>query len=790
METVSSEVYPQRATEAGGVAVAHENGPAAILHGEGGVLFRAWRILNYQLDGAVLSLTCETVGYVNRTTQTHETRLHQWTEVATRGTLAVEITLWSDAIFRVRFAPEVLPPEDSFPEPAHRMLVETPQPVAVTLYEAETELVLATPGITLRIARDRLRIRAFTSNGTLFWEQRRSDYFTADVLDAAYGILDSHHACFDACVLTNQEEIYGLGERFDHLSRRGNAVDFWNKDAIGTSSPRTYINVPFLLSTRGYGLFVNMNARLDWQIGTREASTLGFAAEGDSLDYFVIAGDTPQEVLHRYCTLTGFAPTPPVWSFGLWMSRNSYLSWDVVEDVAREHRQRGIPADVLHLDTAWFTDDWNCDLRFSTERFPDPAGHMLRLREQGFRISLWQYNFVPPRADNLNYLEGVAQGYFVRGAEGGLYAYPDGTAGAWVDDAIIDVSNPAAVEWYREQIAALIRLGAATIKTDFGEGIPADGVFQRIAGRKFHNLYSLVYNAVVAEAITAVSGEHIVWARSGTAGSQRYPVHWGGDSWCDWHSLSGTLRAALSLGLCGFPYFSHDIGGFIGRPTPELYIRWAQFGLFSSHARCHGAGNDNSREPWSFGDEACAIFARYARLRYRLLPYIYQQARTATHSAQPLVRALVLEYPHDRNVWRIDDQYCFGDAFLVAPVLAPLAESATRTLYLPAGLWYDYWTKEPIESRGEWVTRPVDIETMPLYVKAGSIIPYGEERQYTDNVIGAITRLEAYTGVDGRLVYDDGVTAFRALLQGETLACDLHPVPDIVPFHGPPTRVP
>jgi alpha-D-xyloside xylohydrolase len=754
MET-SSAIFPQRIsadTPAGAAPAPHLVGPARFTHGEHALFLRPWRVTEARLDGATLHLVCTVEGFLNRSVNTHETRMHQFlrTEVLP-DTLHVAVHAWAPHIFRVRYALNA-PPSDTepaFPPPAHRMLIGTPSEPHVTLTETPDGYTLTTPEYTLHIAREPFTLRAVDADGRVFWEQRRSELFTADIFPTSLARQGDARGAFEAFTLGGQETIYGLGERFDHLARNGVAVDFWNKDAIGTSNTRTYINVPFLLSTRGYGLFVNTSARTEWQVGTLDAATLGFGIADDAMDYFIIHGPTPAEILHRYATLTGFAPTPPVWSFGLWMSRNSYLSWEVVEEVAADLRRREIPADVLHLDTAWFHEDWNCDLRFSEERFPDPAGHMARLKDDGFRISLWQYNYVPPRADNVNYVEGLAKGYFATGADGKPYRLPDDYAGAWLDDAVIDFSNPDATAWYTAQIADLIRLGAATIKTDFGEGIPEDAHYHGIDGARFHNLYSLVYNAAMADAIAGVSGEHIVWARSGTAGSQRYPVHWGGDSQCEWAGLAGTVRAALSMGLSGFPYFSHDIGGFIGRPTPELYVRWAQVGMFSSHARCHGCGNDNSREPWSFGEEACEIFTAYAKLRYRLLPYIYHHARLSASTALPLLRALVLDYPDDMNVRRIDDQYLFGDAFMVAPVLEPLADATTRTLYLPTGTWYDYWTQARIDSHGQWITRPVDLATMPLYVKAGSLIPYGEDRQSTHNAIGPIARLDAYAGADG-----------------------------------------
>lgn len=745
-------------------------GPAFFKHTENILFMKPQKVVSYKLTGNTLRLQVETQGFLRRTNQSHETRLPVFTEQKeSRGTLNLEIRFWTPEVFRVRFSDQPLPEaEPSFPDEKARMLIGTPdERPLVTLEENEKNLTLKTPALSLRLDKEPLLLSARDAEGRQFWSQRRSDVFTADVFDIAVSRQDDRTACFESFDLGGQEAVYGLGERFDGVERRGRPVDFWNKDVIATSNTRSYINVPFLFSTRGYGLFLNSSCRTEWEVGTLDGSTLGFSIEDTLMDYFVIHGPKPADILQRYAALTGLAPTPPVWSFGLWMSRNSYESWDVVNEVASGLRQRGIPADVLHLDTYWFQEDWNCDLKFAADRFADPEGNMRRLRENGFRVSLWQYNFVPPKPNNDNYKEGVEKGYFVKGADGNLFAYPPGTTGDWIDDAIIDFSNPEAADWYAGKIKDLIRMGAAAIKTDFGEGIPEDGVFMNIEGRRFHNLYSLVYNAAIAEAIREVTGEHIVWARSGTAGSQRYPIHWGGDSQCSWAGLAGTLKGGLSLGLSGFAFYSHDIGGFIGRPSPELYVRWAQMGLFSSHSRCHGAGNTNSREPWSFGEEAERIFKKYDTLRYRLLPYIYDQALKCSRTAKPMLRHLVLEYPDDPNVRGIEDEYMFGDSFLVAPVLAPLDETRQRRLYLPAGVWVDYWTKETIESRGEWISRPVDLETMPLYVKAGSIIPYGEEKQSTNNEIGTIALLEVYRGADGAFDYNDGQTAFRATMTGQ-----------------------
>ena len=395
---------------------------------------------------------------------------------------------------------------------------------------------------------------------------------------------------------------------------------------------------------------------------------------------------------------------------------------------------------MIHLDTAWFAEDWNCDLKFSEERFPEPEKHMAGLLEQGFNVSLWQYNFIPPRDNNDHYKEAVERGYLALDKDGTPYQYSKNHSGGFTEDVIVDFTDPEARKWYAGKIKALMDMGASVIKTDFGEGIPEDALFKNVDGRLFHNLYTLVYNYTVFNA----SRDNIVWARSGTAGSQRFPLHWGGDSQCTFEDLAGTLRGALSIGMSGIPFFSHDIGGFIGLPDDELYVRWAQLGLFSSHSRCHGAGDTTHREPWAFSQEALEIFRRYDKLRYSLMPYIYEEAEKCTRTGLPMMRALYLEYPEDRNVRTIDDQYLFGDSLLIAPVLKPLSKSATRDVYLPRGVWFDYFTKEKLDSCGMWITRDIDLATMPIYVKQGTVLRYCSADTHLKGGMGEIIKTEKW----------------------------------------------
>jgi alpha-D-xyloside xylohydrolase len=370
---------------------------------------------------------------------------------------------------------------------------------------------------------------------------------------------------------------------------------------------------------------------------------------------------------------------------------------------------------------------------------------MRELRAEGFRISVWVFNFVEPNLENSHYVEGLRNGYFAKDAGGCVWKDPAPVKGIWSQHAVIDFSNPEACRWFAAKIKDLIRLGAAVIKTDFAEGIPEDARYRNISGRRFHNLYALAYNACVSRAVKELNGEGLVWGRSGTAGSQRYPVQWGGDPFATFQGLAGSIRGMLAMGLSGIPFSSHDIGGFFGRPTPELYVRWAQVGMFSSHARAHGQGKDNCREPWTFGAKACRIFRDYARLRYRLLPEICSLAQQASETGLPLVRHMIFEFPDDPNVRHLEDQYMFGPSLLIAPVLQPLAMTRERRLYLPRGEWFDYWTKKKIQSTGEWIIRRVDLKTMPIYVRSGSVLCYtAAGRQHTQDSSGPILLCELY----------------------------------------------
>src|SRR5690606_24783292 len=338
-----------------------------------------------------------------------------------------------------------------------------------------------------------------------------------------------------------------------------------------------------------------------------------------------------------------------------WMSRITYKSEEEVRAVAERLRREEIPADVIHIDTGWFEVDWQSDFEFSTTRFDDPKRMIEDLHEMGFHVSLWQLPYFTPR--NRLYDEIVANGYHVRNQAGTL---PD-------LDAILDFSNPEAVEWYQGKLAGLLRMGVDVIKADFGEGAPLTGIYASgRTGWYEHNLYPLRYNDVVAEVTEEITGSGILWGRSAWAGSQRYPLHWGGDAENTDSAMAATLRAGLSFGLCGFSFWSHDIGGFVRPTPPDLYRRWGAFGLLTSHSRLHGAPPN---EPWAFGPVVPEQYVETVEVNLRLVPSVYAEAVAASAKGYPMLRVLCFDFTEVPTSCFIEDQYLFGRDLLAAPSL-------------------------------------------------------------------------------------------------------------------------
>ncbi|MBN2611561.1 MAG: DUF4968 domain-containing protein [Bacteroidales bacterium] len=524
--------------------------------------------------------------------------------------------------------------------------------------------------------------------------------------------------------LSPDEKIFGCGESYTGFNKRGQKVVLFSDDGNGVQNETMYKPIPFFMSSRGYGVFMHTSSPITCDFGKYFSGVTSLMIGDDALDLFIFIGN-PKEILNEYTNLTGKAAMPPLWSFGFWMSRITYFSEDDGRAVADKLRVNKIPCDVIHFDTGWFETDWRCDYKFSPSRFKDPAKMITDLKKQGFHISLWQLPYFVPK--NTLFPEIISKGLAVKDAKGNIP----------YEDAVLDFSNPETVEWYQEKIGGLLKMGVGAIKVDFGEAAPLSGLYHSgRTGFYEHNLYPLRYNKAVADITREINGENIIWARSAWAGSQRYPTHWGGDPANTNTSMAATLRGGLSLGLSGFSFWSHDMGGFVQATPENLYRRWASFGFLTSHARSHGIP---PKEPWEYGKEFTDFFRDAGEMRYMLMPYIYAQAKYSTENGLPMVRALFVEFPDDPGSWLIDNQYLFGSDMLVAPMFESARE---RNVYLPPATWIDYQTGKVYT--GGWHRIAPGKLPIIILVKDGSVIPHIKLAQSTMQMDWSQLELKLY----------------------------------------------
>ncbi len=538
----------------------------------------------------------------------------------------------------------------------------------------------------------------------------------------------------------------GTGERFAKMDLSGQTFFLKNQDGQGVNNRRTYKNIPFYVSSRMYGVFYHTTAHSKLSLAGVSTRSVEFLSDQPQIDAFLIGGDSLEEIIRGYRDLTGYPSMPPLWSFGIWMSRMTYFSADEVNGICNRLREEHYPCDVIHLDTGWFKTDWLCEWKFNKERFPDPKAFVQGLLKKGFKVSLWQLPYVAEDAEQID--EARKNNYICKltkqqESEGSNFSALD-YAGT------IDFTSKKATDWYKGLLKRLLDMGVKCIKTDFGENIHMDAIYENMSPELLNNLYSLLYQKAAYEITKDVTGDGIVWARSAWAGCQRYPLHWGGDSCSSWEGLAGSLRGGLHFGLSGFAFWSHDVPGFHTLPNfmnsivqDDVYMRWTQFGVFSSHIRYHGT---NKREPWFYPNIA-PLVKRWWNLRYKLIPYILRESEKATKSGSTIVQALIFHHPEDNTCWHIDDEYYFGDDFLVAPVMN---SENVRDIYLPEGDWIDFFTGERhiVADGGKWLKNvEVPLERMPVFVRCGATIPmYPEQVDSTDDM--DMSKVEEIT-VDG-----------------------------------------
>ena len=541
------------------------------------------------------------------------------------------------------------------------------------------------------------------------------------------------------------ELIYGLGERFTAFTKNGQSVAIWNEDG-GTSTYQSYKNIPFYISNKGYGVFVNHSEKVEFEIGTEQVTKTAFSVEGGYLDYYLFNGPSMKEVLERYTDLTGKPSLPAPWTFGLWLSTSFTTNYDeeTVMSFVDGMLDRGIPLRTFHFDCFWMKEFHWTDFVWDSRVFPDPKGMLSRIKAKGLNICVWINPYIAQ--ESCLFAEGMEKGYFVKRTNGDVWQWDMWQPGM----ALVDFTNPDACTWYQEKLAGLLDMGVDCFKTDFGERIPVDGIeyFDHSDAKKMHNYYTYLYNKTVYDILEKKrgKGEAVLFARSATVGGQKFPVHWGGDCWSDYESMEESLRGGLSLLMSGFGFWAHDIGGFESTSTPDVYKRWVAFGLLSSHSRLHGS--TSYRVPWAYDEEAVDVVRFFTRLKARLMPYLYKTAIQANKTGVPTMRSMVLEFTEDRTCHYVDKQYMLGDSLLVAPIFN---EESLADYYLPAGRWTDFFTGE-VKEGGRWIQEKHGYLSVPLLVKENSIVAIGAHDDKPDYDYGEDTELRIYEPVAGTTV--------------------------------------
>lgn len=537
------------------------------------------------------------------------------------------------------------------------------------------------------------------------------------------------------------EWVYGLGERFTPFVKNGQVVDLWNKDG-GTSSEQSYKNIPFYMTNKGYGVFINHPELVSLEVASEKVKKVQFSVEGESLSYFIVDGPSMKQVLGRYTDLTGKPALPPSWSFGLWLTTSFTTDYDeaTVMSFVDGMAERDLPLHVFHFDCFWMREFHWTDFQWDERVFPDPVGMLKRLKEKGLKVCVWINPYIAQRSRLFE--EGRQNGYLVKRPNGDVWQWDLWQPGM----ALVDFTNPAACEWYASYLCELVDMGVDSFKTDFGERIPTDVVYHDGSdSHKMHNYYTQLYNKVVFDVLVEKlgKGEAAVFARSATAGGQKFPVHWGGDCYADYESMAESLRGGLSLGLSGFGFWSHDIGGFENTAPTHVFKRWLAFGLLSSHSRLHGS--KSYRVPWAYDTEAVDVTRFFTKLKCSLMPYLYRTAVQATEEGVPSMRAMVLEFPEDPTSELLDRQYMLGDSLLVAPIFN---EDGRVTYYLPAGAWTHLLTGETVEG-GSWRKETHGFMSLPLFVRPNTLLAIGANDSRPDYDYADGVKLKLYAPQDG-----------------------------------------
>ncbi|PXX53129.1 alpha-D-xyloside xylohydrolase [Hungatella effluvii] len=538
------------------------------------------------------------------------------------------------------------------------------------------------------------------------------------------------------------EYVYGLGERYTPFIKNGQTVEMWNEDG-GTASEITYKNIPFYITNKGYGVLLENEGDAAYEIASEKVERIQFSVEGERLDYCVINGSTPKGTISKYTELTGRPALPPAWSFGLWLTTSFTTNYDetTTSGFIDGMADRDIPLHVFHFDCYWMEAYEWCNFTWDPKTFPDPEGMLRRYHGRGLKICVWINPYIGQKSPLFE--EGMKLGYLMKKTNGDVWQTDMWQAGM----GLVDFTNPGAVEWYQAKLKTLLDMGVDCFKTDFGERIPVKDIayFDGSDPVKMHNYYTYLYNRAVFELLERErgTGEAVVFARSATVGGQQFPAHWGGDCSAAYSSMAETIRSGLSLACAGFGFWSHDISGFENTAPADIYKRWCQFGLLSSHSRLHGSSS--YRVPWLFDEEACRVLRKFVKLKCALMPYLYLQAVKAHEEGIPMMRPMFVEFPGDRACETLDKQYMLGDSLLAAPVFK---ESGEVEYYLPEGTWVNLLTGKTVTG-GRWQKETHDYFSLPLMVRPGSVIAVGANSEKPDYNYAEGVKFLLYLPEDG-----------------------------------------
>ena len=579
-------------------------------------------------------------------------------------------------------------------------------------------------GLTVRSGKLELKITKAPASFTYYYDGKKitniGDRFGHAMISTMQTPEGPYMRCqFDVDI---GEKLYGLGERFTPFVKNGQVVDMWNEDG-GTCSEIAYKNIPFYLSSKGYGLLVNSSGKVSYELCSEVVTRAQFSLPGEKLDFMVIGGGDGKSVLQNYTALTGRPALPPAWSFGLWLTTSFTTDYDekTVRSFVDGMHQRNIPLHVFHFDCFWMKENEWCNFTWDEAMFDDVPGMLRRMKEErNLHICVWINSYIGQKSPLFQ--EAMEKGYLLKRPNGDVWQWDLWQAGM----GLVDFTNPAAWKWYQDKLRVLLDQGVDCFKTDFGERIPTDVVYYDGSDPELmHNYYPYLYNKCVFDLLEAYKGrgQACLFARSATVGGQKFPVHWGGDCSSNYLSMAESLRAGLSLCLSGFGFWSHDISGFEGTAPADVYKRWAAFGLLSTHSRLHGS--NSYRVPWLFGEEAVDVLRKFTNLKCTLMPYLYSAAVEAHQTGVPAMRAMLLEFPEDIPCQDLDRQYMLGERLLVAPVFT---KEGDVDYYLPAGTWTNLLDNRVVEG-GRWLREVHDFMSLPLMVRENTLLPIGADDQ-------------------------------------------------------------